>query len=109
MSRSAFGCEGLARCARQAEFRDLLSTPPPPVVAEVLAERRRKLPPPPPGSPTWNADLDRHGQLGRALPDLCDSYGPLHCNRLLGPSHPAERAAVELFHRTRQSLTLRAG
>ncbi|MFE4625770.1 hypothetical protein [Streptomyces mirabilis] len=34
---------------------------------------------------------------------------PLHCNRLLGPSHPAERAAVELFHRTRQSLTLRAG
>ncbi|WP_030267155.1 lantibiotic dehydratase [Streptomyces sp. NRRL B-24484] len=91
--------------ARKAEFCELLSTPPPPPVADVLAERRRLLAP----AAARLTDLHRRALLGRPLLDLCDSYVHLHCNRLLGPSPAAERAAVELLHRTRQSLTLRAG
>ncbi|MFJ2865873.1 thiopeptide-type bacteriocin biosynthesis protein [Kitasatospora sp. NPDC087314] len=91
--------------ARQAEFRELLTTPPPPTVATVLAERRRLLAP----VAARLADLDRHGLLGRPLPDLCDSYVHLHCNRLLGPSRTAEQTALDLLDRTRRSLTLHTG
>ncbi|MFJ8621999.1 lantibiotic dehydratase [Kitasatospora sp. NPDC093550] len=91
--------------ARKAEFCTLLSTPPPPPVADVLAERRRLLTP----VAARLTDLHRRALLGRPLLDLCDSYVHLHCNRLLGPSPAAEHAAVELLHRTRQTLALRAG
>ncbi|GAB7184640.1 hypothetical protein ATKI12_4471 [Kitasatospora sp. Ki12] len=91
--------------ARQAEFRELLTTPPPPAVAAVLAARRRLLAP----VAARLADLDRHGLLARPLPELCDSYVHLHCNRLLGPSRTAEQTALDLLDRTRRSLTLRTG
>ncbi|MGW5345899.1 lantibiotic dehydratase [Streptomyces sp. NPDC004050] len=87
--------------SRKAEFCDLLRGPPPRPVGDVLARRRPHLA----HVADRLADLQRRGQLGKTLPELCHSYVHLHCNRLLGTDRAAEDTALELLCRTRRSLT----
>ncbi|MFF2122597.1 lantibiotic dehydratase [Kitasatospora sp. NPDC058184] len=89
---------------RKAEFCELLRGPAPPGIDAVLAERRRAAQ----DVAARLADLDRHRLLGKPLPDLCDSYVHLHCNRLLGPDRTTEHTILELLFRTRQSLAATA-
>ncbi|MGW1374510.1 lantibiotic dehydratase [Streptomyces sp. NPDC002446] len=85
---------------RKAEFCDLLRRPPPRFIDDVLTQRRSHLA----DVADRLADLNRHRQLGKTLPELCHSYVHLHCNRLLGTDRAAEDTALELLYRTRHSL-----
>lgn len=91
---------GVEYRTRKAEFCDLLRGPPPPPVGDVLTRRRPHLA----EVAHRLADLERREQLGRTLPELCQSYVHLHCNRLLGTDRAAENTALELLYRTHQSL-----
>jgi lantibiotic biosynthesis protein len=98
---------GRAYRARQRELRALLGQPlalagPPgdDTLGALLAARRAALAP----AAALLGSLERAGLLDRPLAQLCQSYIHLHVNRLLAPSGPNERLAVELLRRTREGL-----
>jgi thiopeptide-type bacteriocin biosynthesis protein len=55
------------------------------------------------------SQLAADGTLQQPLHVLAHSYLHLHCNRLLGIDHPAEREIIGLLLRTRESLAHRQG
>ncbi|MGR4878070.1 lantibiotic dehydratase [Streptomyces sp. LARHCF249] len=85
---------------RKAEFCDLLRGPPPRPIGDILTQRRPHLA----DVADRLAGLNRRRQLGKTLPELCQSYVHLHCNRLLGTDRASENTALELLYRTRHSL-----